>query len=216
MKTTVAIVDDHQLMAQALAILINRFEAYQVLFCAENGIDLLEQIPKKGMPDIVLLDVHMPGMNGAETANRLRDKYPSVQVLVLSMFDDEQTVVTMMQHGAKGYLLKGSRPDELLLALNEVRDRGLYTTSFLTERLLAQLKRPPSAGLKTSTEQLFNQRERDFIRWACSELTYVEVADKMCVSPRTVDGYREAVFEKLGVKSRQGLVMEAIRRGLDA
>lgn len=213
MKTTVAIVDDHQLLAQALAVLVNRFETYTVLFCAENGLDMLQQIAEKGVPDIVLLDVNMPGMNGAESASAIRERYPAAKVLALSMLDDEQTVVQMMQNGARGYLLKGSRPDELLQALNEIRDQGLYTTTFLTERLLAQLNRPASLP-KDNSAPHFNQRERDFIRLACSELTYVEIADKMCVSPRTVDGYREAVFEKLSVKSRQGLVMEAIRRGL--
>ncbi|MBO0950986.1 response regulator transcription factor [Fibrella forsythiae] len=213
MKTTVAIVDDHHLLAQALAGLVNRFDAYQVIFCAENGHDLLQQIPEKGVPDIILLDVNMPGMNGSETAGVIRDYYPSAQVLALSMFDDEQNVVTMMQNGARGYLLKGSRPDELLLALNEVRDRGSYNTTFVTERLLSRLNNPVAITKPKPTHGL-NDRELTFVKHACSELTYVEIADRMCVSPRTVDGYREAVFEKLGVKSRQGLVMEAIRRGL--
>ncbi|WP_375444664.1 response regulator [uncultured Fibrella sp.] len=213
MKTTVAIVDDHHLLAQALAGLVNRFETYKVLFCAENGHDLFKQIPEKGIPDIILLDVNMPGMNGAETAGALREQYPSVLVLALSMLDDDQTVVTMMQNGARGYLLKGSKPDELLVALNDIRDKGMYTTAFLTERLLAQLNRPASTLAPNPTHGL-NDREKTFVKLACSELTYVEIADKMCVSPRTVDGYREAVFEKLGVKSRQGLVMEAIKRGL--
>ncbi len=212
MQTTIAIVDDHRLLAQALADLINRSEEYTVLFCAENGQDLLRRLMQQSLPDIVLLDVNMPIMSGIETATALRDQYPLVRVLALSMLDDEESVVQMMQHGARGYLLKGCQPSELLQALDDVRTKGLYTSNFLTGRLLSQLNRP--APVPPKMTHRLNDRESTFIRWACSELTYVEIADKMCVSARTVDGYREAVFEKLHVKTRVGLVMEAIRLGL--
>jgi two-component system, NarL family, invasion response regulator UvrY len=212
MKTTVAIVDDHRLLAQALADLVNRHEDYTVLFCAENGQDLLRKLMHQSSPDIVLLDVNMPIMSGLETATTLRDQYPLIRVLALSMLDDEESVVQMMQHGARGYLLKGCQPAELIQALDDVRTKGLYTSNFLTSRLLAQLSRP--APVPPKTTHRLNDRESTFIRWACSELTYVEIADKMCVSARTVDGYREAVFEKLQVKTRVGLVLAAIRLGL--
>ncbi|RYF78302.1 MAG: response regulator transcription factor [Cytophagaceae bacterium] len=214
MNTTVAIVDDHQLLAQALANLVSRFEAYTVLFCAENGHDMFRQFAEKGIPEIVLLDVHMPGMNGTETASAIRDQYPAVKVLALSMFDDEQNVVQMMQNGARGYLLKASKPDELLQALNDIRDQGLYNTSFLTERLLTKLNRPIPAPPQPGPIIKLNERELTFVKMACSELTYAEIADRMCVSARTVDGYRESVFEKLNVRTRVGLVMLAIRMGL--
>ena len=213
MSTTIAIVDDHQLLAQALADLINRFGSYKVIFCAENGLDMFSQIADKGVPDIALLDVNMPGMNGSETAAALRSRYPSVKVLALSMFDDEQNVVQMMRNGARGYLLKASKPDELLQALNDLRDRGLYNTSFLTERLLIQLSRPASLPPPSLAYRL-NDRETTFVKMACSELTYAEIADRMCVSARTVDGYRESVFEKMNVRTRVGLAMLALRMGM--
>ena len=221
MKTTVAIVDDHRLLAEALAELINRFEKYTVLFCAENGVDLFRKmeahLAPEPVPDLVLLDVNMPIMNGLETAMALRERYPAVRVLALSMLDDEPTVVQMMQHGTRGYLLKGCQPTELRQALDDVRDKGLYSSAFLTGHLLGQLNRPaPVAVSNRRLPDLLNDRERAFVRLACSELTYVEIADKMCVSPRTVDGYREAVFDKLQVKTRVGLVMEAMRLGWSA
>lgn len=209
MKTAIAIVDDHYLMAQALAELIGRFESYEVLFCAQSSRDLQVQLQERE-PDILILDVHMADMSGQETARYLRETHPGIKVLALSMMDDEQTIAQMIQQGARGYLLKGCRPSELRLALDDIRTKGHHYSDFLTKSLIAQLNQPAPIEAKSN----LNQRERDFIRLACSELTYVEVADKMCVSPRTVDGYREAVFEKLGVKSRQGLVMEAMRRGL--
>ncbi|MBO0934918.1 response regulator transcription factor [Fibrella sp. HMF5335] len=213
MKTTVAIVDDHRLLAQALADFVNRSEDYTVLFCAENGQDLLRKLMHQTAPDIVLLDVGMPIMSGPETAIALRDQYPLIRVLALSMLDDEASVVQMMQHGARGYLLKGCQPAELLQALDDIRTKGIYNSAFLTGRLLSQLNRPVPASPKT-THRL-NDRELTFIRLACSELTYVEIADKMCVSARTVDGYRESVFEKLQVRTRVGLVLAAIRLGLN-
>ncbi len=214
MNTTVVIVDDHSLLTKAMADLVNRLEGYTVLFCAENGLDMLQQIAEKGIPDIVLLDVNMPVMNGAETAAALRDQYPSVKVLALSMFDDQETVVQMMQNGAKGYLLKASKPDDLLQALNDVRDRGLYNTTFLTEKLLIQLNRPAMPPPPLNPVNQLNDRETTFVKMACSELTYAEIADRMCVSTRTVDGYRESVFEKLNVRTRVGLAMLAMRIGL--
>ncbi len=214
MDTTVAIVDDHRMLAQAMADLVNRFDGYSVLFCADNGRDLLQKIAEKALPDLVLLDVNMPVMNGTETAAAIRDRHPSVKILALSMVDDDETVVQMMQNGARGYLLKASQPDELLLAMNEVRDRGMYNTGFLTERLLTQLGRPTTPPPPPSPAHRLNSRELTFVKMACSELTYVEIADKMCVSTRTVDGYREAVFEKLNVRTRVGLAMLAMRTGM--
>ncbi|MEZ0608094.1 response regulator [Fibrella sp. WM1] len=218
MKTTVAIVDDHRLLAQALADLINRLDDYTILFCAENGQDLFRKLETQAVPDLVLLDVNMPIMNGLDTAIQLRERYPALRVIALSMLDDEQTVVQMMQHGTRGYLLKGCHPHELRQALDDVRDKGVYSSAFLTGHLLGQLSRPTltpaPVEVKSSLSGRLNDRERHFVKLACSELTYVEIADKMCVSPRTVDGYREAVFEKLQVKTRVGLVMEAIKLGL--
>ncbi len=175
---------------------------------------MLQQIAQSGIPDIVLLDVNMPVMNGSETAAALRDQYPSVKVLALSMYDDQETVVQMMQNGAKGYLLKASKPDDLLLALNDIRDRGLYNTTFLTERLLLQLNKPAAVPPPLNPINQLNERETAFVKMACSELTYAEIADRMCVSTRTVDGYRESVFEKLNVRTRVGLAMLAMRAGL--
>lgn len=212
MNTTVAIVDDHRLLAQAIADQVDRFDGYTVLFCADNGRDLLQKIAEKALPDLVLLDVNMPVMNGTETAAVMRDRHPSVKVLALSMVDDDVTVVQMMRNGARGYLLKTSNPDELLLALNEVRDSGMYNTGFLTERLLTQLSRPTTPP--PSPAHRLNSRELTFVKMACSELTYAEIADKMCVSSRTIDGYRESVFEKLNVRTRVGLVMLAMRTGM--
>jgi len=212
MPTSIAITDDHHLMAEALADLINKFEEYEVIYIAENGRDLLDQLEKGPLPDIALVDLHMPEMDGFETALQLRKLYPAIRVLALSMNDREDYVVRMLRNGARGYLLKGCRPAELRHALDDVRTKGFYYSDFLTSQLINNLN--PSESDEPGSVFSLNGREQEFVKLACSELTYNEIADRMCVSPRTVDGYREVVFQKMGVKTRVGMVIEAFRNGL--
>lgn len=212
MKTTVAIVDDHELMAKALSGLVQKYEEYEVLYDANNGQELINRIKLNMIPDIVLLDISMPIMDGYETALWLKNNYPQVKVLALSMDDKEETIVKMLRNGAKGYLLKGCKPFELKRALDAVADKGYYYTEFVTGQLIKSLN--PETLQSPQDVLRLNDREMEFIKWACSDLTYAEIADKMCVSPRTVDGYRESVFQKLSIKTRVGMVIEAIRHKL--
>lgn len=212
MNATVAIVDDHHLLAQALAELVERFAGYTVLFVAEDGLDLITYLNKGHRPDIVLLDVTMPGMDGYETAKYLKDNHPDVRAIALSMYDDEKVILRMVQNGARGYLLKGCRPDELRQAMDDVRTRGFYHSERLTEVLIGHLNPPEQQP--TPAKIRLNDRELDFLKLACTDLIYSAIADRMCVSPRTVDGYRESVFEKLGVKTRVSMALEAVRQGL--
>jgi two-component system invasion response regulator UvrY len=213
MSVFIAIADDHHLVAAALSDMVRKFDNYDVLLVAENGRDLLNQLARcTQLPDIVLLDVHMPVMDGFETATQLRQLYPSIRVLALSMNDNEDQIVRMVRNGAKGYLLKGCRPAEFRQALDDIMSKGFYYSEFLTTQLIRNLNTPIENGHISSFN--LNHREFEFLKIACSELTYTEIADKMCVSPRTVDGYREVVFQKMKVKTRVGMVIEAIRHGL--
>ena len=214
MSTTVAIADDHSLLAQALSDLIQKFENYEMMFVAENGRDLLRYLNRKQVPDIVLLDIHMPEMDGFETAQHLQQYHPDVKIIVLSMLDREEHVARMVRYGVRGYLLKGCRPSELRLALDDVSKKGFHYSEFLTNKLIRNLAPGESNGPVAKPH--LNERELTFLKLACFELTYVEIADKMCVAPRTVDGYREALFQKLNVKSRTGMVLEGLRLGLIA
>ncbi len=209
MKTTLAIVDDHELMAKALSGLIQKYEDYDVMYEVTNGRELLNRIKLKMIPEIVLLDISMPEMDGFETALWLKNNHPEVRVLALSMNDKEESIVGMLRNGARGYLLKGCKPFELKQALDAIVQKGYYYTEFVTGQLIKNLN--PEQNSSPAASLGLNDREMEFIKWACSELTYQEIADKMCVSPRTVDGYREAVFQKMGVKSRVGMVIVAIR-----
>lgn len=213
MPTSIAITDDHHLLAEALADLIRKFDQYEVLFVAANGRDLLNQIQRSSqVPDIALVDLNMPEMDGFETAAQLRKLHPTVRVLALSMTDREEYIVRMVRNGARGYLLKGCRPSELRQALDDVVAKGYYYSEFLTTQLIRSLnttaENAPVANFN------LNSREYEFLKLACSELTYTEIAEKMYVSPRTVDGYREIVFQKMNVRTRVGMVIEAVRHGL--
>ncbi len=213
MSAFIAIVDDHYLVAAALSDMVRKFDNYDVLLIAENGRDLLDQLANSAqLPDMVLLDLNMPEMDGFETAIQLRQLYPLVRVLALSMDHREDQIVRMVRNGARGYLLKDCRPAEFRRALDDIMNKGFYYSEFLTTQLIRNLNTPTENG-----RILFfnlNSREVEFLKIACSELTYTEIANKMCVSPRTVDGYREVVFQKMNVKTRVGMVMEAMRHGL--
>jgi two-component system invasion response regulator UvrY len=207
--TKIAIVDDHELMAKALSGLVQKFDGFEVIFEVSSGAALIERLGLNMIPDIVLLDVSMPDMDGYQVSYWLKTNLPEIKILALSMNDKEEAIIKMLRNGAVGYLLKGCKPQELKIALESLSTKGHYYTDYLTSRLIKGLT-PENAS--TPVDQLgLNDREKRFIELACSDLTYVEIADRMCISPRTVDGYRESVFLKMSVKSRVGMVIEAIR-----
>lgn len=212
MPISIAIADDHYLVAEAISNLVQKFDNYEVLFVAGNGRDLLNRLQRGPIPDIALVDLNMPEMDGFETTSQLRQLHPTVRVLALSMTDREEHIVRMIRSGARGYLLKDCRQSELRRALDDVTTKGFYYSDFLTHQLIRSMNLPEATGSVSYFN--LNKREYNFLKWACSELTYNQIADKMCVSPRTVDGYREAVFEKMGVRTRVGMALEAVRKGL--
>ena len=214
--TTIALVDDHHLIRHALIELINHFDDFQVLFDAPNGKEFIEKLTKSKeknqLPDIALIDINMPIMDGYATTEYITQYFPEVKPLALSVDDNEESIIKMLRCGAKGYLLKDTETADFKLALNEMQQKGYYHSELVSNTLLKSLK--PNNGQKHVLKFSFQAREQEFLQMACTEFTYKEIADKMCLSPRTVDGYRENLFEKLEVKSRVGLVLFAIRNGL--
>jgi two-component system, NarL family, invasion response regulator UvrY len=211
---SVALVDDHNLLRSGLANLIRGFKGYTVLFEAENGQDLIRQLAASRLPDIVLLDIQMPVMDGYMTAKWLKDHYAQVKVLALSMYDNDTAIIRMLRNGARGYVLKDIDPSELHTALDAIRTRGFYYSDVVTGRLVNSLQ-PKEEPDRTARSLIqLTGREMEFLTLICSELTYKGIAVKMGLSPRTVDGYRDTLFDKLHMKSRVGLVMYAIRAGI--
>lgn len=212
-KVKLAVVDDHKLFRDGLAELINGFNEYTVMIEADNGIDFLKQIKTKGVPEIVLLDINMKEMDGFETAAWLKENHPDVKILVLSMYENENAVIRMIKAGAKGYVLKDITKKELEQALSSLVNKGYYYTDMITGKLIHILSGNDDnkTGPGSKDANSLNAKEMEFLKFACTELTYKEIAEKMSLSVHTIDGYRDALFEKLGIKSRVGLAIYAIK-----
>lgn len=211
-KISVAIADDHGLLRNALANLINTFEGYHIIFQADNGKDLRNRIQQHLVPDVVLLDVNMPEMDGFETTIWLHKNYPHIKILALSMLSDEKTIIKMFRLGAKGYLLKNAEPAELREALDSLMNKDVYVSDYVSGKLVSGLQDPHLDAVEA--EIALSEKEREFLKWVCSELSYKEIAANMYISPRTADDYRQSLFQKLKVHSRVGLVMYAIKNGI--
>jgi len=206
------LIDDHLLLRNGLASLVKSLGHF-VLFEADNGKDFIEKLLPKSLPDIVLLDINMPEMDGYETAAWIKKNHPQIKILSLSMYDDENSIIRMLRNGARGYILKDSEPLELKMAIDAILAKGFYHSELISGKLIYALNHVEE-DIKIKKAILLTDREIEFLNHASSELTYKEIADKMIVSPRTVDGYRDTLFEKLNVKTRVGLVVYAIKNGI--
>ena len=213
MSTKIVLVDDHVLVRKGLGKLVHNL-GYRVLFEASNGVEFCEKLDAADLPDLVVLDIHMPGMDGYETALWLKKNYPDIKVLALSMYDDDKAVIRMLKNGARGYILKDAEPAELKAAITSIISKGFYYSEMVSGRLMHSIS--GSDDDTTSTRQLLHltEREIEFLKLACTEMTYKEIAEKMRLSPRTVDGYRDTLFQKLDLKTRTGLVIYAIKNGI--
>lgn len=212
----IALADDHYLFRQGLAGIIECFGTYQIVMLAANGKELLEQLQQaQQLPELIILDISMPIMDGFETSAYLQIHYPGIKVLALSMMDNEAAIIRMIRNGARGYILKDAEPSELKLAMDEIILKGYYYSDLVSGRLIFSINREglkeniPIAGINK-----INEREIEFLKHLCTELTYKEIAEIMKLSPRTIDGYRDGLFDKLGLKSRIGLAMYAIKQGI--
>jgi two-component system, NarL family, invasion response regulator UvrY len=213
---TIAMADDHVMLREGLANIISNFGPYAVVLQVANGKALVDALEKmQTLPDLALLDISMPIMNGFATAAHLQKTFPTVKVLALSMMDNESAIITMIKNGARGYVLKDADPAELRQAIADVLEKGYHYSEMVTGRLIHAINREgANENTALANAEKLTDRERMFLAHCCTELTYKEIADKMGVSPRTVDGYRDVLFEKLGVKSRVGLAMFAVRQGI--
>lgn len=208
MKISIGIVDDHQLFLKSLSLMLQSFNNYDVVMEAANGKDLQRKmIHNKILPEIMLIDVNMPEMDGIATAAWLSNNFPAMKLVALSQNDSDKTIISMIKAGCCAYFLKDTHPDELGKALHEIYTKGYYNAdvSNISFRRLLQFEK----DLLNITE-----KEKIFLQYVCSDMTYKQIASQMNISERTVDGYRESLFQKLKVQSRVGLALEAIRKEL--
>ena|ERR1700754_2496803 len=211
---TVAIVDDHSLFRKGLEGLVNDFPGVRVLFTATNGKDFIRQIGEHGLPDIVLMDISMPEMDGYETTLYLKENHPEVKVLALSSLESETAIIRMIRSGARGYVLKDVEPGDLRVAFEETLSLGFFYNDIVTKKIIRNINSAVDDTGELTTFAKLSKREIQFLRLVCSEKTYSQIAKELFVSERTVDGYREALFKKLELGSRVGLAMYAIKNNL--
>lgn len=206
----IALADDHAMMRKGLAEIMSKFEDVTVILEAGDGGELIEKMKKaKVLPDICILDINMKGMNGYETAAVIKETWPDIRMIALSMYDNESNIIKMLRNGANGYILKDNEPEELQKAIQHVYEHGFYHSELVTGRMLKLMQDPSSKTIPELTE-----REQQFLSLCCTEMTYKEIANEMHLSPRTIDGYREDLFLKLNIKSRTGLILYAVRLGI--
>ncbi|KFF08469.1 response regulator transcription factor [Chryseobacterium luteum] len=210
MKKTIVIVDDHILIAKALEGIIDNFSEFEVIYVCENGKDLIQKLEdNREIPDIILLDISMPIMDGFETAAWLTQNHPAIKVMALSMQGDDNSVIKMIKNGAKGYLLKNTHPKDLETALTKLNSDGFFYPEWASKIIFSNLNRDN----ETEHTVKISDREREFLKYTVTELSYKEIADRMCCSPRTVESYRDQLCDKLDLKTRVGLAVFAIKNG---
>ena len=210
----IALVDDHQLFRMGMAAILNNTEGFEVVMEAENGHDLLSKLKSEPWPDVVLLDLEMPVMDGMQTMLELRKINKDARVILLTMHHDDRFVIHFMESGANGYLLKDSHPTEVQLAIKKVANGSYYFNDSVAEALLKGLKSknkdlPALPGMGSLVE-----REVEVLKLICMEMSTPEIAEKLFLSPRTIEGYRKKLLAKIGAKNTAGLVLYAIRTGL--
>lgn len=212
--TSVALIDDHELLRTGLASIINSFEGFKVIMEAGNGKEFIEKVKSKNTPNIVLLDITMPVMDGYETAIWIKANLPQTKVLVLSMLENDTAIIRMLKNGARGYILKDSKPKVFKDALDSVRDSGYYINELVSNKLMHYINHEETYEGDASALGALSENETTFLKWICTEKTYKEIADEMFLSPRTIDTYRDNLFKKLDVKTRVGLAIFAIKNGI--
>ncbi len=212
-KIKIAIADDYKIFREGLKVGLSSDDALQVMMEADNGEDLLKGL-EIDTPDVILMDLKMPVMDGMEATKEVRKKYPSVKVLVVSMYDDDKFIIHLMENGANGYLLKNTEPDEIRRSIYAVHENGYYFNDLVNKALLKKLV------LKNNLKPSFNQnvelseRELEVLKLICEEKTAGEIAKEIFLSPRSVEGIRQRLIEKVGVRNSAGLVMFAVKNGI--
>ncbi|MBL4708812.1 MAG: response regulator transcription factor [Flavobacteriales bacterium] len=210
----IAVVDDHQLFRDGLISLIEKLNLnFKVISASQNGKLFLEKIEAGLELDLVLLDLNMPVMDGFTTVQKLQENHPDVKCLVLTMKDDDITLIKLLKAGARGFLNKDAEPETLEEAILSIHEKGFYYSELVTNKLVGALRSPNTYATAKSK---LNGQELQFLQLACSEYTYKEIANIMCLSVKTIDGYRAKLFEKLNIKSRVGLVLFAIQNKIVA
>lgn len=212
-KIKIAIADDYKIFREGLKVGLSADDSLEVMLEADNGEELLKGL-ENNSPDVIIMDLKMPIMDGMEATKEVRKRFPSIKVLVVSMYEDDKFIIHLMENGANGYLLKNAEPDEIRRSIYSVHENGYYFNDLVNKALLKKLV------LKNNLKPSFNQnidlteREQEVLKMICEEKTAAEIAKEIFLSPRSVEGIRQRLIEKIGVRNTAGLVMFAVKNGI--
>jgi len=207
-KLSIIITDDHNLFRKGMASILEDFDFIENIYEAGNGYELLSLLDNTHpIPDLVLLDLQMPEMDGMEATQKIREKFPDMKIIILTMQDDEQIILHMIQQGVNGYLMKNADPDELEKAIKKVIQKDLYFPEDISKLVIGSLNKKRKTPIITE----LTKREIKVLELVCKEYTATEIAEELNLSPRTVEGYRTKLLEKTGAKNLAGLVVFALK-----
>lgn len=211
----VAIADDHKIFRSGVINTLIPYENINVVFEAEDGEHLLQHLEQQ-MPDVILMDLKMPNMDGIAATIKVKEKYPEVKIIILTMYEDDNFIVHLIEHGANAYLLKNAEPEEIYEAICTTHDKGFYFNENVNLALLKKVLHKNKQQIKPtlSNEIQLNEREIEVLRMICNERTTQEISEEIYLSPRTVEGIRQKLLEKINVKNSVGLVLYAFRNGI--
>ncbi|QEM05130.1 response regulator transcription factor [Mucilaginibacter rubeus] len=209
----IAIADDYTIYRDGLKIGLTQDENLEVMLEAGDGEDLIKGI-ETNMPDVIIMDLKMPVMDGMEATKHIKKKYPDMKILVVTMYDDEKFVIHLMEIGANGYLLKNAEAEEIRKAIYSVHETGYYFNNIVSNALLKKLviKGNIKPSFKEGVE--LTEREQDVLKLICAEKTANEMGQQLFLSPRSVEGIRQRLIDKVGVRNTAGLVMFAVKNGI--
>ena len=204
----VALADDHTIVRKGIKEIINSFSEFEVVMDANSGKVLIEFLESAtSLPHICVLDINMPEMDGYETATIIRNRWPDIKILALSMYDYEYNIVKMLKSGANGYVLKDTSTIELHRALMSMHENSYYHSEIVSGSVINMIR-------NGQNDNTLNDKEIELLSHICSDLTYKEIGSLMHVSGRTVEGYRDSLFQKLHLRTRTGLALFALKTGI--
>lgn len=209
----VGIADDHEIVRDGIKLLLEDEPGYEIIFEAENGKEAVESCISHEI-DLVIMDITMPEMDGIEATKILKEKYPDIKILALTMLSEDQHIRKMIKAGASGYILKSSGKKELLKAINAIVNGQHYFSEEATQSILQELINPEISKQKDSEDVHITERELEILKLIVNEFTNQEIADKLFLSVRTVDAHRRNLLQKTGAKNTAGLVKYALNNKL--
>ncbi|MEO6288556.1 MAG: response regulator transcription factor [Ginsengibacter sp.] len=212
-KIRIAIADDYKIFRDGIKVGLAADKNLEVVLEADNGEDLLNGL-EAASPDVIIMDLKMPIMDGMEATQEVRKRFDAIKVLVVTMYDDDKFIIHLMEMGANGYLLKNAEAEEIRKSIYAVYENGYYFNDLVNKALLKKLVLKRNFKPSFNQDIEFTERELEVLKLICGENTAAEIAKEIFLSPRSVEGIRQKLIEKVGVKNTAGLVMFALKNGI--